>query len=338
MQAIDAAKEQIAEIVGVKSSQVYFTSGGTESNTWVFEGLLAGKSSSHVLISSIEHQSVRHATKWLETQGHEVDMIPVDSEGILDIKAFQQLIRPNTYLISAMYVNSEIGTIQPLPNLATIIKRLVNENFFPEGAPIIHSDASQAPLWLSCQMESLGLDMMTLDGHKMMGPKGVGVLIDRSRASLEPMFFGGRRSGELRAGTPPTPLIVGFAKALELAERGREERVEPIKSLQQYFWSSLKGQFGDRVTLNGSKDRRVANNINVSFSGENHEFLQTKLDHRGVACSVASTCTAQGESSMILEGINSRDKGALRFTFGHDTTEEEIDDCLSKLKNCLDKA
>ena len=329
--AVDAARAASAQFLHArKPRDIIFTSGATEANNLGFFGpiealLQKGRSYEdlHIITTPIEHKSVLEPARALEAKGVKLTLLSVNEEGQIDTNELREALTPNTVLVSIAYVNSEIGTIQPIHECVRIIDAYRRET----GAqyPYFHTDATQAPLYLDCNVESLGVDMMSLGGQKIYGPKGIGLLYVRDNVDIAPMMFGGTREEGLRPGTHPTPLIVGFAKALEEALAKREHEEPRVQVLRDQFISRVLEAFPD-AKLNGPRENRVAHNANISFIGCDNEYIVLALDTKGIACSAKSACSKGG--SHVLEGLNKGDeytKSAVRFSFGKDTTEEDID-------------
>ena len=332
--AVDDSRNKIAGLLQVRPEEIIFTSGGTESNNLAIIGLLnyleerKNLSDAHVVVSTIEHPSVLEIIERYKSKGLKVDLLNVGSDGLVNIAHLKEVVKENTVLVSVMYVNSEIGTIQPLREISNIIKKK-NPNIF------LHTDASQAPLYLKINPESLGVDMMSLDAQKIYGPKGVGILYKKNSIKISPVFWGGSQEGGLRPGTENTPLIVGMAKALTLALEGREENSKRVLELRDYFIDKLL-VFGRAISLNGSRGNRIANNINITVLGENSEMLFIKLDKKGISCATKSAClNDKSEGSYVLEALGHKQKDGLRFSLGLETTKEEIDFTLNIIKEIL---
>lgn len=329
-------KKEIASHLEVKESELIFTSGGTESNSLGTQGVLEalkntekGLAGKRILMSSIEHPSVAGIVSFAESEGMVVDRCPITEEGCVDMEAFQELLSPDTVLVSIMYVNSEIGTIQPLRD----ITRSVREYEKQESIRIyVHTDASQAALYLDCRPHVLGVDLMTLDGHKMYGPKGVGMLYRGEGVPLAPLFIS-EKSTHVRPGTPATPLIVGFGKAFHVAHEERKELGEKVSQLRDWFIQEVETRI-PHARLNGGRDKRAPHNISFSFDGVNHEFLLVTLDTKGVAAATRSACLSRGkEGSHVLEALHNHwAPEAIRFSLGKETTQEELEKVISILE------
>jgi cysteine desulfurase len=313
-QALDNARSNLAGILNARSEEVVFTSGGTESNKIAIESVFDDLKNKHAVTSTIEHPSVLDVFKALEKRGLQVTYVGVGETGVVNPKDVRDAIKENTVLVSIMYVNNEIGTIQPINEIAKVIRSKKKEY---SSDIYFHTDASQAPLYLSLNTIKLGVDMMTLGGQKMYGPKGIGCLYKKKDIKI------------IRQGTENIPLIVGFAKALELADVNREEESKRLTELRDYFIEELKKQI-PQVELNGSREQRSPNNINIYIPNIDGEFFTILLDSKGIACSTKSACKVddEDEGSYVIEALGhskERSKSSLRFSLGKTTTRKDID-------------
>lgn len=343
------ARDAIARYLQVRSSELLFTSGSTESNALAIRGVVEAYEHERgtvqgleCITTAIEHASVRAAHDWMEEKGMRVRTVAIDTDGLVNLTHFETLLSAQTLLVSIGYVNAEIGVIQPLHTIAHIIKKNFRSKDlglrtydWNNGMPVFHTDATQALLTLSCQPQSLGVDLMSIDAHKVYGPKGIGALYVRHGVELAPLFFGGMSHKEMRGGTPPTPLIVGFQKAVEIIGERQARDVEHMQKIQEYFFMRLSEVFPDSC-INGSEEERVVNNISVSFPDADHSLLHIHLDAKGVACSTASACLSQGGEGSYVIGALTKNKHteALRFSLGRDTQKEDVDyviDTLTRL-------
>ena len=343
--ALDTARKSVADILNARSEEIIFTSGGTEANNLAIFGVIGALEDSgidvknmHAVTSVIEHPSVLEVFKKLEKQGFPVTYVGVDESGVINPKDVKEAMQPNTVLVSIMYVNNEIGTIQPITEIAKIIKHKKKEN---KSEIYFHTDASQAPLYLSLNTQKLGVDMLTIGGQKIYGPKGIGCLYKKKQVNLHSIIKGGNQEGGLRAGTENIPLIVGFAKALELAEKNRGKESERLKKLQDYFISEIKGNL-PQAEINGSREVRVPNNINIYIPNINGEFFVVILDSKGIACATRSACKEgdEDEGSYVIEVLGyskERSKSSLRFSLGKSTTKRDIDYVVKILSKSVDK-
>ncbi|MEK7652791.1 MAG: cysteine desulfurase family protein, partial [Patescibacteria group bacterium] len=291
------------------------------------------------ITSEIEHSSVLKTFKHLEGDGLNISYIKVDENGIVDLKELTVNIKEKTIFVSIMMVNNEIGTIQPISEIAKIIRKYrktsKKSSLFPNlEFPIFHTDASQSPLFLDLNVKKLGVDMLTIDGQKIYGPKGVGALYIKNGIKIQPLFFGGSQEFGLRPGTENIPLIVGLSKAVEIASNEKKEFSNKILKLRKYFIDRILKEIPDSK-LNGSAEYRTPNNINVSFKNTDHEFLVVQLDESGIFCSTKSSCLNNKDSdSYVLNAINKNKvkMGGVRFSLGEETTKEDLDYVIEKLK------
>ncbi len=344
--ALENVRAKSAHVLGVKPEEIYFTSGGTEANTTIIQGVLRTRLErvSHVVSTSIEHSSVLETLKIFEQHGVKVTYIAPDKNGIVSVDEVLKAITPDTVLVTCMYANNEIGTIQPVSKIGSGIRKIRAEKTgtgkSASGAlsttfPIFHTDASQAPLWLSCEMEGLRADAMTLDAHKMQGPKGVGALIVRRHVSFEPLMIGGGQERGKRPTTESLELITGFTTALELAQRERAEKSKRAGEVQKYFFAQLKKELPNAI-INGSLEKRLPNNVNISLSNiSDPEMAVLMLDRAGIACSTKSSCLKGEENSYVVATLGGeiwRARNTLRFSFSADTTESDVDMIIESLK------
>lgn len=339
-EALDNARKNIANILNAKAEEIIFTSGGTESNNLAIFGVLniflnqgIGMKDLHMITSVIEHPSVLEVFREIEKLGVSITYINTDKKGIVNTKDIKDAIRENTILVSIMYINNEIGTIQPIDEIAKIIKRKRKErekslttNF---KSLYFHTDASQAPLYFSLNIAKLGVDMMTLCGQKIYGPKGIGCLYKNKDIKLSSIIKGGTQENGLRAGTENIPLIVGFSKALEIANRDREKESERVTKLRDYFIDKLNKEIL-QIELNGSKEQRSPNNVNIYIPNIDGEFFTIILDNKGISCATRSACKESDElqGSYVIDALgyeSSRSRSSLRFTLGKTTTKKDID-------------
>lgn len=335
------ARQKVARILNCRKEEIIFTSGGTESNNLtllgVFESLLTRSvSKPHIITTNIEHSSVLETCKEIERRGGEVTYVPVNENGIVNPKDIDMTIKENTVLVSIMYANNEIGTIQPIKEVGRMIKNLRFKN--NSKIPYLHTDACQAALYLPMDTQKLGVDLMTLDGIKMYGPRGTGILYAKSSIPLRPILFGGGQESGLRSGTENVPAAVGLAKALELAEEMKEKENVRLTDIRDYAILKILQTF-PQATLNGSRDLRLPNNINVCFPGLDAEFAVISLDVAGIACSHSSSCRTLKEdsSSYVVSalGKNGCEKSSLRFTLGRENTKSDINTLILALQKII---
>ena len=326
--AIESARETIAKLFSAKTSEIYFTASGTESDNWAIKGLAYAKQNEgkHIITSSIEHHAILHSCKFLEKNGFEVTYLPVDNEGLVSVKDLEKAIRKDTILISIMFANNEVGTIQPIAELTKIAKK---------HQIIFHTDAVQAVANLEINVQDLGIDAMSFSSHKFYGPKGVGALYLKSGIQIENLLHGGSQERDLRAGTQNVAGIVGMAKALELSMLNLTSRQAKLTALRDKAIMEISKMI-EGAKLNGHREKRLAGNVNFSFPGIDGELLLMMLDMKGIAASSGSACSALSiEPSHVLSAMGLSPqlaKSALRLTFGDDNNEEDLEYLLVNLR------
>jgi len=325
--AVSKARIQISKIIGSKSNEIYFTSGGTESNNLALIGSARlinniNPACNRILISKIEHDSILETVNFIEKDlKFEVDYLPIKKDGLIDLDIFSDMVSPKTSLISVMLVNNEIGTIQPIRALVETAKAKNNNIIF-------HSDAVQALAKIPIDVNDLKIDMMTISSHKINGPKGIGALFIRQGIHIKPIIFGGGQEMNVRSGTENVSAIVGFGKACETWKDEFESVQNNIKKLQRYMINRIIREIPGSV-LNGSMENRIPNNVNFSFPGINGEDLLIKLDEYGIEASTGSACSSnkKQKASHVLKalGLNyDQISGSIRFSIGHQNTQEEL--------------
>lgn len=343
--ALRESRQIVAEELGARPENVIFTGSGTEGNNIAIQGAVreARKHVSgipRIIITSIEHSSVLNVSKALSEEGIEVDLCGVDEGGIIDLAELRSLLRDETVLVSVMYVNNEIGTIQPLKEVARIIKKFKERKGAGSAYPLLHTDAAQAPLYVDINVEDLGVDLLTIDAQKVYGPKGVGALYIKKGIVIEPIFFGGGQEKGLRPSTQNVAGIVGLAQALKLAGKDREEESARLRELQDHFFERIRNEV-PQALVNGSteKEERVPNNVNVSIPGAEGDYLVVALDAKDIAVSSVSACgSGDGRPSHVVRAISGDDRrveGAIRFTMGRGTRRSDIDEAVEALKESL---
>ena len=332
-QAVDEARDTIARLIGAKPAEVYFTSGGTESDNWALRGTckaLAHKGK-HVIISKIEHAAMLTTAHELEKEGFEFSYIGVDKEGFIDLDELRRSIRPDTILIACMMANNEVGTIEPIKEIVKIAKEHKIEVF---------TDAVQAMGALDIDVEDLGVDMMSFSSHKFNGPKGMGALYIKTGVPLARLISGGHQERMRRGGTTNVPGVVGFAEALRLTKETIVEDRKYVASLRDRFISRVQNEI-PYCQLNGPKDvsKRLPNNADFSFDYIEGESILFSLDLAGIAVSSGSACSSGSlEPSHVLLACGVPEEvahGSIRFTFGKENTVEEVDYTVDKLKEIV---
>ncbi|MCH8189980.1 MAG: cysteine desulfurase [Chloroflexi bacterium] len=336
-QAVDRARRTVANVLGCRPNEIIFTSGGTESDNAAIRGpaMALQTQGAHIITTSIEHHAVLHACQSLEKFGFEVTYLPVDRDGMIDLDALEQAIKAETTVVSVMLANNEIGTIQPVAEIAAIAKAKAKRL----GTQIaVHTDAVQGAAYLDLDVDRLGVDALSLSAHKFNGPKGVGVLYLRRATPFEPQQVGGSHERNRRAGTENVPGVVGTAVALEIAASDRDATVEHCLGLRQRLIQGVQERI-PMAHLNGHPTRRLANNVNLSFEQTDSQWTLMALDQAGIAASTGSAClTASLEPSHVLmaTGVPANlAVGTLRFTLGNDNTVAEIDEVLDRLPGII---
>lgn len=318
--AIDRSRETIAKSLGADPKEIYFTAGGTESDNLAIMGVAYAmqEKGRHIITSSIEHHAVMHTCAHLEEEGFEVTYLPVDEYGMVSLEDVRAAIRPDTILISIGHANNEVGTIQPIAAIGALAKA--------QGI-YMHTDAVQSFCQIPVNVDDLNVDLLSVSAHKIYGPKGIGALYVRRGTRIKPIQFGGAQERNLRPGTENVPGIVGFAKAVEVAEREREERVAHITHLRDRLIDGLLQV--PYVQLNGHPEKRLPGNVNVSVKYVEGEALILSFDLKGVAVSSGSACTSGSlDPSHVLMAMgldHLEAHGSLRLTIGRDNSEADID-------------
>lgn len=329
--AVGKAREQAAALIGAKPNEIYFTAGGSESDNWAIRAAAEGLADKgrHIVTSKIEHHAVLHTCEYLERQGYEVTYLDVDAEGQVSPEALQKAIRQDTILISVMTANNEIGTIEPIAELG----RIAHEN-----GVLFHTDAVQAYGHIPLNVEEMQIDLLSASGHKLNGPKGVGILYCRENLRLHPLIYGGAQERGRRAGTLNVPGIVGFGKAAALAGETMQERMERETALRDYLIDRALAEI-PYTRLNGHRRNRLSNNASFCFRFIEGESLLILLDQQGICGSSGSACTSGAlDPSHVLLAIGLPHEiahGSLRLTLSEENTREEIDRTLDTLKEIV---
>lgn len=332
-QAVDQAREKIANLIGAKPHEIYFTSGGTESDNWAIKGaaITNMRRGRHIITTQIEHSAMLATCKELAKQGFEITYLDVDSNGIVCLEELKKVVRNDTVLISVMFANNEIGSIQPIKEIA---------EFAREEGILFHTDAVQAVSSIEIDVNELGVDMLSLSAHKFHGPKGVGLLYVRSGVRLAQLIVGGHQERGLRAGTTNTAGIVGMAEALEKTASQMQKNNEKIKELRDYFIDRVEKEI-EFCQLNGSRDKRLVSNVNFSFDFVEGESILMQLDLKGIAVSSGSACSSGSlEPSHVILAIGrpiEQAHSSIRFSLSKHTTKEEIDYTVDALKEIIEK-
>ena len=329
--AVDDARQTIASVINAKPEEVYFTSGGSESDNWAIIGAAEGNchKGKHIITTKIEHHAVQNTCKYMEKHGFEVTYLDVDKYGRVSPKDVALAIRPDTILISVMTANNEIGSIQPIEEIGDIAGK---------HGVLFHTDAVQAMGHIKIDVEKMNIDMLSASAHKLNGPKGVGLMYVRKGIAIPSFIHGGAQERGRRAGTLNVPGIVGFATAARMAEESMTERSQYVTGLRDYFIDRVLNEI-DGSRLNGDRINRLPNNINLSFLGINGETLLIILDQNGICASSGSACSSGSlDPSHVLTaiGLSSQEAGSsLRFTLSEKNTRDEIDYTIDIIKNAL---
>lgn len=333
------ARKDVARTLNTTASQIVFTSGGTEANNIALLGVFEkarenGTVRPHVVSVVTEHPAIREVLTEIERRGGEVTLLEPKEDGLISVHQVLDVIKSTTVLVSVMYVNNEIGVVQPIKEIAQAIKLKTKDSGFKV---LILTDACQAPLWYGLDMSTLGVDLLSLDGLKIGGPRGVGCLYVKGGTEISPVMWGGGQEGGLRSGTEHVGACLGFAKALELAKKERKELSEKVEVLRDELWNQIQKNF-PTASVNGSMKYRAPNNLNVCFSGVDAEYLTVALDTYGVCVSYSSSCRTLKEdsTSYVVEALKPECKGSsIRFTLGKGTTRSDIDAAVEALKKAV---
>ena len=331
--AVDKARDAVANILGCKAQEIYFTSGGTESNNWAIRGAVASSKfdKKHIVTTAIEHPAVLDTCKELSKNGVNITYVGVDKSGIVSAEDIKKAVTKNTCLVTVMLANNEIGTIQPIKEIGEFCKK---------NGILFHTDAVQAVNSIDLNISSLNVDMLSLSAHKFHGPKGVGVLYIKQGKNIGKILSGGAQERNKRAGTTNTPAIVGLAKALEIAVAKREEKNTRLKSLRDYFVDRVISEIPN-CYLNGCTKKRLPFNANISFEFVEGESILMLLDLKGIAVSSGSACASNAlEPSHVIKALGVKEElahSSIRFTLGTDTVKEELDYTVDVLKESIEK-
>lgn len=339
-QALENAREQVAASIHAKPSEIFFTSGGSESDNWAVKSMAVERKQigKHILTSKIEHHAILHSCEHLEEQGYRITYLDVDSKGIVDIKQLENLMKNHRAstnlqdrisLVSVMYANNEIGTIEPIEEIG----RITRKNHI-----IFHTDAVQAVGQIPISVQKLPIDMLSASAHKFHGPKGVGFLYVREGIKIPSFIHGGGQELGKRAGTENVAGIVGMAKALTIANRDIARKSRELTNLRNYFAKRVLQEIPD-TKLNGHKEKRLPGNLNISFAGLSGVALLVLLEEEGIYASAGSACSAGNTSlSHVIQAIEVPKKyayGTIRFSMGRETIREDIDRTISVLKKSV---
>lgn len=331
-QALDRARDTVGQLLGAEAGEIVFTASGSEAANLAIKGVAWADQGRgrHIITSAIEHHAVLDTVLWLEKQGFEVTILPVDELGLVSPEQVQQALRPDTILVSIMHANNEVGTIQPISQIGAIVR---------EHGARFHTDAVQTAGVLEIDVDQLNVDLLSLSAHKFYGPKGVGALYVRKGVRLNPLIHGGAQEKRRRAGTENVAGVVGLAKALELAQENREEENARLARMRDRLIQGL--QEIPHTRINGSLEHRLPNNVNVCFEFIEGESLLLNLDLRGIAASSGSACTSGSlDPSHVLLAMGLSHEiahGSLRLTLGRDNSEADVDYLLQELPEIVQR-
>ena len=331
--AVDEARSQVAKVIGADASEIYFTAGGTEADNWAIKAEIDayGEKGNHIITSRIEHHAILHTCEYLSKHGVEVTYVDVDENGIIKLDQLEKAIRPNTVLITIMFANNEIGTIQPIKEIGEIARK---------HKILFHTDAVQAYGQVEIDVQDMNIDMLSASAHKLNGPKGIGLLYIRKGIKIRSFVHGGAQERQRRAGTENVPAIVGFGKAAEIAMATMKERAEIEINLRNLLMKRVLEEI-PFTRVNGDKVRRLPNNVNFSFQFIEGESLLIMLDMNHICASSGSACTSGSlDPSHVLLAIGLPHEvahGSLRLTLSHENTEEEINYTVDRIKEIVDK-
>lgn len=331
--AVDEARGHVADLIGANANEIFFTSGGTEADNIALKGVAFAnrKKGNHIITTAIEHHAILHTCEYLEKQGFSITYLPVDENARVRIEDVRNAITDKTILISVMFANNEVGTLQPIKEIGEIAK---------EKGIYFHTDAVQAVGSYPINVKELNIDLLTLSGHKFHGPKGIGALYARRGVRLEAQQQGGGQERSIRPGTENVPGIIGLGKAAEIAKRDLEKKIAHISALRDKLMAGIQAKIPD-IKLNGHPTLRMPGNVNFSFRFVEGESLLLNLDLKGIAASSGSACTSGSlDPSHVLLAMGLTHEvahGSLRISLGRGNTEEEIDYCLTVLPEIIER-
>ena len=330
--AIEKARKQVATLIGAEPNEILFTSGGTESNNTILDGVLTSNSEpypEHIITSSIEHEAVLQPCKEFENVGIKITYLPVDEHGIVNPDDVTNSINEQTVMVSIMFANNEVGTIQPIKEISEICKKY--------QIPL-HTDAVQAVGKIPINVKDLGVDALSISSHKINGPKGIGALFIKKGLMVTPQILGGGQENGMRSGTENVASIVGFGKACEIAKERLNRNISHFQTLHSSILSKITKEIS-HVKLNGHPEKRIFNNVHLTFMGVNGEDLIIKLDEHGIAASTGSACSVHTQkASHVLKAMGFNHEqitGSLRISFGYMNTLDEIDQTVEVLKKVV---
>lgn len=331
--AISDARKKIANLIGASEREIIFTSGGTEADNWAIKGVVYGNShkGNHIITTKIEHHALLHTCEYLADNGFEITYLDVDQYGMIKLEDLKKAIKENTILVSIMFANNEIGTIQPIKEIGEITRN---------HGVLFHTDAVQALGNVEINVKEMNIDLLSMSSHKIYGPKGIGALYINKKIKIPNLIHGGAQEYQKRAGTENVPGIVGFGKAAELANENINDHIEKLTGLRNYFIDTIKKQI-EEVTLNGHPEKRLPGNINMTFSYVEGETMLLYLDVQGISASSGSACSSSSfQASHVLKAIGIPLENALssiRFTVGDFTTKEDLDYVIDTVITIVNK-
>ncbi|MDE1941123.1 MAG: cysteine desulfurase [Patescibacteria group bacterium] len=342
--ALEEGRKRVAVFLGAHADEVVFTSGGTEANGLALEGAVRaanreGIAKPHLIISTIEHSSIMERALMMEERGVCVTRLSVDATGLISLDELKKAMTPQTLMVSIMAVNNEIGSIQPIREIAKAVRH--HRAHMAEGAagtagagrryPLFHTDAAQGALYGELDVERLGVDMLTLDGGKICGPRGIGALYLKRGTPIEPIAYGGGQERGLRSGTEDLSAIMGFAEALDIAQKGRDKEAARIQGLKREFQDRLL-EIRPDIKVNAPNSSHI---LSVSIPGIDNEFFVLQLDARGIACSTKSSCLRDEDESYVLKAIGADSKASIRLSFGRTTKKGDIKKAILAISRIL---
>ena len=330
--AVGKARDEVARLIGATPGEIYFTSGGSESDNWALKTVAENNVAKgrHIVTTAIEHHAILHTCQYLEKQGFEVTYLDVDDYGRVSPGAVRKAIRKDTVLVSVMTANNEIGTIQPIAEIGKIAH---------ENGVLFHTDAVQAFGHIPINVQEMNIDLLSASGHKLNGPKGIGILYAREGITLSSFMHGGGQERGLRAGTLNVPGIVGMGKAAALAQTEMDSHIRQITDTRNFLINSIIEKIPG-VTLNGHPEERLPNNANLSFPGIDSRSLLILLDQHGICASNGSACSSSSDTSHVIQAVcHNADlaKGVIRLTLSHETTRDQIEYTVSVLQRIVEK-
>lgn len=331
--AIEEAREKVANLIGANKNEIYFVGSGSEADNTALKGIayLNKNNKNHIITSKIEHPAILDSCKFLESQGYEITYIDVDEKGFVDLNELKNSITDKTCLISIMFANNEIGTIEPIEDISKIAR---------DNNISFHTDSVQACGNVKIDVKKMGIDMLSISAHKIHGPKGVGALYVKENLKFEKFINGGHQERDKRAGTENVAGIVGFGKAAELAKNNLENHIKNMRELRNYYIEEVTKKIPN-IKINGALNARLPGNSNISFKGVNASDLLLELDNVGICASSGSACSSKDtKPSHVLTAIGLKEdliNGALRVTFGEFNTKDEVDYLVKNLEEAVNK-